>query len=137
MRSRPDGVEPTSHALPVVNVLREDVVETPPGHKILLATAPDAETVNTSAPDGTESRKSFFRVPKIGDRNSEQKMQSMREKIREDFGPSVSACRCGSSHDHASLHSLHNHIESRSMPYIVGESRSVLLEVVWTPGMYL
>ncbi|MDZ4832686.1 MAG: Asp-tRNA(Asn)/Glu-tRNA(Gln) amidotransferase subunit GatC [Candidatus Melainabacteria bacterium] len=62
-----DGVEPMSHALPVVNVLREDVVETPPGHKTLLATAPDAETVTSSAPDGTEESKSFFRVPKIGD----------------------------------------------------------------------
>jgi aspartyl-tRNA(Asn)/glutamyl-tRNA(Gln) amidotransferase subunit C len=38
-----DGVEPMSHALPVVNVLREDVVVTPPGHERL------------------------FRVPRIGD----------------------------------------------------------------------
>ncbi len=48
------GVEPMSHALPVVNVMRQDKVETPPGHEILLKTAPDSE-------------KSFFRVPKIGE----------------------------------------------------------------------
>ncbi len=48
------GVEPMSHALPVVNVMRDDVVQTPPGHEALLKTAPDRE-------------KSFFRVPKIGE----------------------------------------------------------------------
>jgi len=52
------GVEPMSHALPVVNVMREDVIETPPGHERLLATAPDSEEVDS---------KSFFRVPRIGD----------------------------------------------------------------------
>lgn len=52
------GVEPMSHALPVVNVLREDVVVTPPGHERLLRTAPDSEEVDN---------KSFFRVPRIGD----------------------------------------------------------------------
>ncbi len=62
-----DGVEPMSHALPVVNVLREDVVETPPGHAALLATAPDSETVRSSAADGKEELKAFFRVPRIGD----------------------------------------------------------------------
>lgn len=48
------GVEPMSHALPVVNVMREDAVVTPLGAEVLLKTAPDSE-------------KSFFRVPKIGD----------------------------------------------------------------------
>jgi len=48
------GVEPMSHALPVMNVLREDVVETPPGHEAMLASAPDREGA-------------FFRVPRIGD----------------------------------------------------------------------
>ncbi len=62
-----DGVEPMSHALPVVNVLREDVVETPPGHKVLLETAPDSETVNSTTADGKDEQKAFFRVPRIGD----------------------------------------------------------------------
>jgi aspartyl-tRNA(Asn)/glutamyl-tRNA(Gln) amidotransferase subunit C len=63
-----DGVEPMSHALPVVNVLREDVVETPPGHKALLATAPDSESVPPSGTtDDKEEAKAFFRVPRIGD----------------------------------------------------------------------
>ncbi len=48
------GVEPMSHALPVMNVLREDVVETPPGQEAMLASAPDREGA-------------FFRVPRIGD----------------------------------------------------------------------
>jgi aspartyl-tRNA(Asn)/glutamyl-tRNA(Gln) amidotransferase subunit C len=52
------GVEPMSHALPVVNVMREDVVVTPPGHERLLKTAPDSEEVDNRA---------FFRVPRIGD----------------------------------------------------------------------
>lgn len=52
------GVEPMSHALPVVNVLREDVVVTPPGHERMLQTAPDSEEVDNKA---------FFRVPRIGD----------------------------------------------------------------------
>lgn len=48
------GVEPMSHALPVVNVMREDVVEPPPGHEVILTNAPDKEGP-------------FFKVPKIGD----------------------------------------------------------------------
>ncbi|MBS1956067.1 MAG: Asp-tRNA(Asn)/Glu-tRNA(Gln) amidotransferase subunit GatC [Cyanobacteria bacterium SZAS-4] len=48
------GVEPMSHALSVTNVMREDEVETPPGHEILLKSAPDRDDA-------------FFRVPKIGD----------------------------------------------------------------------
>ncbi|MBX9771074.1 MAG: Asp-tRNA(Asn)/Glu-tRNA(Gln) amidotransferase subunit GatC [Candidatus Obscuribacterales bacterium] len=54
-----DGVEPMSHPLPVVNVLRDDIVKDPSGHELLLATAPDSET----APDG---KGGYFRVPKIG-----------------------------------------------------------------------
>ena len=46
------GVEPMSHALPVLNVMREDEVKTPPGAEVLLETAPAKED-------------SFFRVPKI------------------------------------------------------------------------
>jgi aspartyl-tRNA(Asn)/glutamyl-tRNA(Gln) amidotransferase subunit C len=49
-----EGVEPMSHALPVINVMREDEIETPPGHEALLKTAPKREGA-------------FFRVPKIGD----------------------------------------------------------------------
>jgi aspartyl-tRNA(Asn)/glutamyl-tRNA(Gln) amidotransferase subunit C len=48
------GVEPMVHALPVTNVLREDVVVTPPGREVLLQNAPAEEN-------------GFFRVPKIGD----------------------------------------------------------------------
>ncbi len=48
------GVEPMSHALSVTNVMREDEVETPPGHEILLKCAPARDDA-------------FFRVPKIGD----------------------------------------------------------------------
>ena len=48
------GVEPMSHALAVVNVMREDTIEAPPGHQSILASAPDREDA-------------FFRVPKIGD----------------------------------------------------------------------
>ena len=48
------GVEPMSHALSVTNVMREDEVETPPGHEILLKSAPARDDA-------------FFRVPKIGD----------------------------------------------------------------------
>jgi aspartyl-tRNA(Asn)/glutamyl-tRNA(Gln) amidotransferase subunit C len=48
------NVEPMSHAMDVTNVMREDEVETPPGHEILLKTAP--------ANDGA-----FFRVPRIGE----------------------------------------------------------------------
>lgn len=49
-----EGVEPLAHALPVVNVLRDDVVIPPPGAATLLQSAPEAEN-------------GFFRVPKIGD----------------------------------------------------------------------
>ena len=48
------GIEPMSHALPVINVMREDEVQPPPGHDVLLKTAPAKEGA-------------FFRVPKIGD----------------------------------------------------------------------
>jgi aspartyl-tRNA(Asn)/glutamyl-tRNA(Gln) amidotransferase subunit C len=48
------GIEPMSHALPVLNVMREDEVIDPPGHKVLLKTAPESEGA-------------FFRVPKIGE----------------------------------------------------------------------
>ncbi|HEY9679085.1 MAG TPA: Asp-tRNA(Asn)/Glu-tRNA(Gln) amidotransferase subunit GatC [Drouetiella sp.] len=47
-------VEPMSHALSVTNVMREDEVETPPGHEVLLKTAPARDDA-------------FFRVPKIGE----------------------------------------------------------------------
>ena len=48
------GVEPLSHALPIVNVLREDIVQESLGREKLMANAPVTE-------DG------FFRVPRIGD----------------------------------------------------------------------
>ncbi len=48
------GVEPMSHALPIVNVLREDEVIESLGHDKLLANAPEAEN-------------GFFHVPRIGD----------------------------------------------------------------------
>jgi aspartyl-tRNA(Asn)/glutamyl-tRNA(Gln) amidotransferase subunit C len=48
------NVEPMSHAMDVTNVMREDEVETSPGHETLLKTAP--------ANDGA-----FFRVPRIGE----------------------------------------------------------------------
>lgn len=48
------GIEPMSHALPVTNVIREDVIVTPPGAEEMLKTAPAREGA-------------FFRVPKIGD----------------------------------------------------------------------
>lgn len=49
-----EGVEPMAHALPIANVMREDVVVTPPGHELLLKTAPAQEN-------------GYFRVPKIGE----------------------------------------------------------------------
>ena len=49
-----EGVEPMAHALPVVNVLREDEVVTPPGRDTLLSGAPAAEN-------------GFFKVPRIGE----------------------------------------------------------------------
>ncbi len=48
-----DNVEPLAHVLPISNVMREDVVVTPPGRDILLKTAPAQEN-------------GYFRVPKIG-----------------------------------------------------------------------
>jgi aspartyl-tRNA(Asn)/glutamyl-tRNA(Gln) amidotransferase subunit C len=45
-------IEPMSHPLPIVNVLREDIVVPAPPHDVLLKTAPDREDA-------------FFRVPKI------------------------------------------------------------------------
>jgi aspartyl-tRNA(Asn)/glutamyl-tRNA(Gln) amidotransferase subunit C len=48
------GIEPMSHALPVINVMREDEIEAPLGHEVLLKTAPAREGA-------------FIRVPKIGD----------------------------------------------------------------------
>jgi aspartyl-tRNA(Asn)/glutamyl-tRNA(Gln) amidotransferase subunit C len=48
------GIEPMSHALPVLNVMREDEVKAPPGHEVLLKTAPQVEG-------------DFFKVPKIGE----------------------------------------------------------------------
>jgi aspartyl-tRNA(Asn)/glutamyl-tRNA(Gln) amidotransferase subunit C len=47
-------LEPMSHALPIVNVMREDEIVPSPGHEAILAGAPDAERV-------------FFRVPRLGD----------------------------------------------------------------------
>ncbi len=47
-----NGVEPMSHAIPVVNVMREDVVVSEQTKEELMANAPSKE-------DG------FFRVPKI------------------------------------------------------------------------
>jgi aspartyl-tRNA(Asn)/glutamyl-tRNA(Gln) amidotransferase subunit C len=51
-----DGVEPLAHALPVVNVMREDEPAEPPGWKQVLASAPDSEVNDMGA---------FFRVPRI------------------------------------------------------------------------
>ncbi len=48
------SVEPMSHALPILNVMREDQSEPPPGHEVLLKGAPAREG-------------SFFRVPRIGE----------------------------------------------------------------------
>lgn len=45
-------VKPMSHPLPIVNVLREDIVVEAPSHDVLLKTAPDREDA-------------FFKVPKI------------------------------------------------------------------------
>ena len=47
-----DGVEPTTHATPLTNALREDVVHTHPGMEKTLANAPEKE-------DG------MFVVPKV------------------------------------------------------------------------
>jgi aspartyl-tRNA(Asn)/glutamyl-tRNA(Gln) amidotransferase subunit C len=48
------NIEPMAHALPITNVMREDVVVPPPGSAVLLENAPDQEN-------------GFFWVPKIGD----------------------------------------------------------------------
>ncbi len=48
------GVEPLCHALPVVNVLRDDEVKPSVGREKLMANAPCEEN-------------GFFRVPKIGE----------------------------------------------------------------------
>lgn len=48
------GVEPLCHALPIVNVLREDEVKESYGHEKLMANAPAIEN-------------GFFRVPRIGE----------------------------------------------------------------------
>lgn len=48
------GIEPMSHALAVLNVMRDDQVIEPPGHEVILKNAPDSES-------------SFFRVPRIGE----------------------------------------------------------------------
>jgi aspartyl-tRNA(Asn)/glutamyl-tRNA(Gln) amidotransferase subunit C len=50
-------VSPMAHALPVVNVFREDEVVASPGVETALANAPQRE-------------KSFFRVPKVLDQES-------------------------------------------------------------------
>ncbi|HSF07262.1 MAG TPA: Asp-tRNA(Asn)/Glu-tRNA(Gln) amidotransferase subunit GatC [Methylomirabilota bacterium] len=47
-----EGVEPTSHAVPVVNVMREDEVEPPGDHETMMGNAPDRSG-------------EFFRVPRI------------------------------------------------------------------------
>lgn len=49
-----DSVEPLAHALPLVNVMREDQVQPGFDSEVLLKGAPDREG-------------DFFRVPKIGD----------------------------------------------------------------------
>jgi aspartyl-tRNA(Asn)/glutamyl-tRNA(Gln) amidotransferase subunit C len=48
------GVEPLSHALPIVNVLREDEVKESLGRDKLMANGPETEN-------------GFFRVPRIGE----------------------------------------------------------------------
>jgi len=48
------GVEPMSHALPIVNVLREDEVKESLGRDKLMANGPETEN-------------GFFRVPRIGE----------------------------------------------------------------------
>ncbi|MFH1573588.1 MAG: Asp-tRNA(Asn)/Glu-tRNA(Gln) amidotransferase subunit GatC [Acidobacteriota bacterium] len=50
-------VPPTAHALPVVNVLREDEAVSSPGIEAALANAPQRQD-------------SFFRVPKVLDQES-------------------------------------------------------------------
>ena len=48
------GVEPLAHALPIVNVTRDDIVVAPLGANMLLSSAPDVEN-------------GYFRVPRIGE----------------------------------------------------------------------
>ncbi|MBZ0189299.1 MAG: Asp-tRNA(Asn)/Glu-tRNA(Gln) amidotransferase subunit GatC [Candidatus Obscuribacterales bacterium] len=45
-------VEPMSQPLPLYNVMRDDLIQAPPGHQKLLQTAPDKEGA-------------FIRVPRI------------------------------------------------------------------------
>ncbi len=47
-----EGVEPTSHAVPLVNVMREDADEPCPGQEAMLRNAPEREG-------------EYFRVPRI------------------------------------------------------------------------
>ena len=47
-----DGVEPMAHAVPLHNVLREDVMKPSLDHELALSTAPEAE-------DG------YFKVPRV------------------------------------------------------------------------
>ncbi len=47
-----DDVEPTSHAVPLVNVMREDGVESPFDHEAMMGNAPDRSGES-------------FRVPRI------------------------------------------------------------------------
>ena len=49
-----DGVEPMAHALPIVNVLREDEADKSLGREKLMNNAPATE-------------RGFFKVPRIGD----------------------------------------------------------------------
>jgi aspartyl-tRNA(Asn)/glutamyl-tRNA(Gln) amidotransferase subunit C len=49
-----NGVEPMSHPIPVVNVMREDVVISSLGREVLMENAPLKEG-------------SFFKVPRIGE----------------------------------------------------------------------
>lgn len=48
------NVEPMAHALAVVNVMREDIVVSPPGRDLLLKNAPQLE-------------RGFFKVPRISE----------------------------------------------------------------------
>ena len=48
------NIEPMAHALEVVNIMREDLVVSPPGRDLLLKNAPAVEN-------------GFFKVPRIGE----------------------------------------------------------------------
>ncbi len=45
-----EGVEPTSHAVPLVNVMREDEVEPCPGQEAMLRNAPEREDAYVRVP---------------------------------------------------------------------------------------